>query len=57
VINKKSKEITKNLYSLPEFNRAKTIFIYLAFNKEVKTQPIINDLLIQGEKRAHSQPK
>ncbi|MBI2650498.1 5-formyltetrahydrofolate cyclo-ligase, partial [Candidatus Woesearchaeota archaeon] len=33
--NKKSNEIKKNLYSLPEFKNAKNILFYVSFNSEV----------------------
>jgi 5-formyltetrahydrofolate cyclo-ligase len=50
-INKKSIEIKNNLFSLPEFKKAKNIVIYVSFNSEVDTKEIIKELLKNKEKK------
>ena len=48
-LHKKSTLIQKNLYSLPEYNDAKAIYIYLSsFNHEVDTFSIIKDFMSKG---------
>ncbi len=48
--DKKNDEIKKNLYSLPEFKKAKNILFYVSFNSEVDTKEIIRELLKNKEK-------
>lgn len=40
-VQSKSQEIAQRLFMLPEYHKAQTILIYLAFAKEVATQAII----------------
>ena len=49
--NKKSILIKNNLYSLPEFKKAKNILFYVSFNSEVDTREIIRELIIRKEKK------
>lgn len=46
----KNKKITKRLFSLKEFKRAKTIMFYVAFDSEVKTEEMIETTLNSGKK-------
>src|SRR3989338_1682893 len=49
-ITKKSLQIKNNLYSLPEFKKAKNIMFYVSFNNEVDTHGMIKELLKNKEK-------
>lgn len=44
-IDNVSKKISKNLFSLPIYKQAETIFIYIHTNKEIKTNFIIEQAL------------
>lgn len=48
--SRKSNEVKLNLYSLPEFKKAKNIMFYLSFNNEVDTHKIIKELLKNKQK-------
>lgn len=49
-VENKSQIIAQKVTALPEFNKAKTIMVYLAFRNEVDTHHIIQGALVQ-EKR------
>ena len=49
-IKEKNFGVKNNLYSLPEFKKAKNILFYVSFNNEVDTQEIIKELLNKKEK-------
>ena len=44
-IKENSNKIKENLFSLPEFEKAKNILFYVSFNNEVDTHEIIKELL------------
>lgn len=46
----KSHKITQKILALPEFSKAKTIMVYIAFRNEVDTQEIIQEALAQGKR-------
>lgn len=46
--NRKSMEITENLWRLDKFCQTKTLFIYVNFRSEVETLPLINQCLKKG---------
>ena len=48
-INEKSAKISKKLFSLPEFKRAKTIFTYVSFGSEAGTREIIGKSIALGK--------
>lgn len=48
-IKDKSKKIKEVLFSLPEFNLAKTICFFVSFNKEVNTHGMIKEAIKQGK--------
>ena len=43
-IKENSNKIKENLYSLPEFEKAKNILFYVSFNNEVDTHESIKEL-------------
>ncbi|MBC7190490.1 5-formyltetrahydrofolate cyclo-ligase [Candidatus Aerophobetes bacterium] len=49
-IEEKSREIEKNLFSLPFFKRARTVFFYLALPEEVQTYSMIKKCLKMGKR-------
>lgn len=50
-IKEKYDEKLKNdLLSLPEIQKAETVFAYLNFGSEISTMPIIKELLQQGKR-------
>ena len=51
-VSKKSKAIKENLYSLPEFKKAKNILFYVSFDNEVDTQRIIKELLVKNARKS-----
>ncbi|TET13393.1 5-formyltetrahydrofolate cyclo-ligase [Candidatus Aerophobetes bacterium] len=44
-IKSKSEKIEKELFSLPEFQRAKTVMFYVSFRSEVETEKMIRNAL------------
>jgi len=44
-IKSKSEKIEKKLFSLPEFQRAKTVMFYVSFRSEVETEKMIRNAL------------
>jgi len=48
-IKKKSQKISENLFSIEELNQAQNIALYISFNNEVETKPIIEKLWKLGK--------
>lgn len=46
----KSRSIFEHLLTLPEFNQASAVMLYMDFRKEVQTEPIIEHCLKHGKK-------
>ena len=51
-VAEKSLKIKKNLFELPEFEKAKTIMFYVAKDKEVRTEEMIKGSLKMGKRVA-----
>lgn len=51
-VAEKSSKITNNLISMEEFKKSKTVFVYMDFKKEVKTDQIIKILLDENKRVA-----
>lgn len=51
-IQKRSRIMAENLFELPEYKEAGNVFVYLSFNQEVDTEPVIRKALADGKKVA-----
>lgn len=49
-IEEKNTKVKNNLFSMPEFKKAKNILFYVSFNSEVDTHKMIKELLDNKEK-------
>lgn len=47
-----SAQLARQLYALPVWKNAKSVYVYLSYNQEVRTLPIVRQALLEGKQVA-----